>query len=136
MKIFVLTALLFILVCSGAFAEGTATATATSSQAEIMNSTETTVSGTVESVDADAMKLSVKDAQENAREFTLKPDCKIRKGRHFVNLSEVVAGDEVTMICTGQPNRSEAKSIHVHPKQKVPAPAGPEVKPSEPGGKK
>jgi hypothetical protein len=78
------------------------------------------VSGTVEAVDANAMKLSVTDARGTTREYAVAQDAAIRKNGRAVNLSEVAAGDSVTVTCGGPANRREVRTIIVHAKQPAP----------------
>lgn len=76
--------------------------------------TETVVSGTVLAVDANNMRMTVQIAPGDVREFVLRYDGTIRKGRRFVNLSEVAAGDRVTIRGAGTEARCEVKNMTIH----------------------
>jgi hypothetical protein len=67
-----------------------------------------TISGTVEAVDAAANKLSVKTAaagegaKAEVKEFTLDANTRVKIGKKTATLAEVVAGQEVDVVCKGE----------------------------------
>ncbi|MBI5244718.1 MAG: hypothetical protein HY922_13700 [Elusimicrobia bacterium] len=69
--------------------------------------------GTVDSVDAAANKLSVKNAKGSVKEFTLGADVKITKGGKLITFGELAAGDRVTVSYEGTADAPEVKSIVV-----------------------
>lgn len=71
----------------------------------------TKFAGAVESVDAAASKLTVKNKKGEAKEFAIGAEVKISKGGKKAALSDIAAGDQVTIASEGD----QVKSVKVHP---------------------
>lgn len=70
-------------------------------------------SGTVESVDAAANKVSVKNKKGEVKDFTIGADAKLTRGGKAILLSDIAGGDTVTVSYDGSAGGAMAKSVMV-----------------------